>query len=114
VIKTVREATFRPPLFRVSTQINYQVPDGASPGPALVEVTRGDGHVSTGYLTITSVAPAIFTLNHNGSGSAARWTVLPLLGLPLQQHGQTGNQTSSPCLELASGQMRLMSPSVSM
>lgn len=59
------------PLFFVSpTQINYQIPAGSKPGPALVKITSGNGKVSYGATTIQAIAPAIFTLNQSGSGAA--------------------------------------------
>jgi uncharacterized protein (TIGR03437 family) len=71
------------PLYYVSpTQINYQVPAGASLGPALVTVTSGDRHISTGLMTITSVAPALFTLNQSGSGAAAALDGFTFNGAP--------------------------------
>ena len=71
------------PLYYVSpTQINYQVPAGASLGPALVTVTSGDGQISTGLMTITSVAPALFTVNQSGSGAAAALDAFTFTGAP--------------------------------
>ena len=80
------------PLFYVSpTQINYQVPAGASLGPALITVTSGDGHISTGLMTITSVAPALFTVNQSGSGAAAAMDAITFTDGPFaatQSNGQ--------------------------
>jgi uncharacterized protein (TIGR03437 family) len=60
------------PLFFISPgQINYQVPDGAAPGQAIVTVTKSDGTTINGALQILAAAPAIFTLNQSGSGPAA-------------------------------------------
>ncbi|MGH9769660.1 MAG: SBBP repeat-containing protein, partial [Blastocatellia bacterium] len=49
------------PLFFISpNQINYQIPPGTAPGAATVTVTSGDGTVSNGDVTITSVVPGLF------------------------------------------------------
>lgn len=60
------------PLFFVSSnQVNYQMPPGTANGQATVIVTGSDGTVSTGTVTITSVAPALFAANASGQGVAA-------------------------------------------
>ncbi len=59
------------PLFFVSpTQINYEIPAGSRPGPALVKITSGDGKVSYSSTTVQASAPAIFTVNQSGNGEA--------------------------------------------
>jgi uncharacterized protein (TIGR03437 family) len=79
------------PLYYVSpTQINYQVPAGVALGPALVTVTSGDGHTSTGLMTIASVAPALFTLDQSGSGAAAALDALTLTGAPFAARRSDG------------------------
>jgi len=56
-------------LFFVSpNQVNYQIPKGTAPGPATVKVSSGSGMISTGAMTITTVAPSIFTANSTGQG----------------------------------------------
>jgi uncharacterized protein (TIGR03437 family) len=57
------------PLFFVApSQINYQTPPGTTPGAATVTIASGDGAISTGTVTIASVAPGLFTTNANGQG----------------------------------------------
>jgi uncharacterized protein (TIGR03437 family) len=54
-------------LFFVSpTQINFLMPDGLAAGTATVLVTNGEGRLSTGTVTIATVAPALFAANANG------------------------------------------------
>lgn len=60
------------PLFFVApTQINYLVPTGTSPGPAVITVVSGDGTISIGTLNVATVAPGFFTTNANGQGLAS-------------------------------------------
>jgi len=60
------------PLFFVSDgQINYQIPEGTAAGTATVTVTSGNGTVSSGAMSIASVAPGLFTANATGQGVAA-------------------------------------------
>lgn len=60
------------PLFFVSpTQVNYQIPVGASPGPALVTITNSTGQKSQSAVQIAGVAPGLFTANATGKGVAA-------------------------------------------
>jgi uncharacterized protein (TIGR03437 family) len=60
------------PLFFVSpNQINYQIPPGASPGPALIKFNNGTGGIFSGSATIVPSGPSIFTLNSSGAGAAA-------------------------------------------
>ncbi len=60
------------PLFFVSpNQVNYQIPPETTAGPAVVEITSGDGSVSIGTVNIAAVAPGLFAANANGQGVAA-------------------------------------------
>ncbi len=60
------------PLFFVSPgQVNYQIPAGTVAGPAIVTITGGSGVISTGGLSIATVAPGLFAANSNGQGVAA-------------------------------------------
>ncbi len=60
------------PLFFVSAeQINYQVPSGTANGIATVTVTNASGEVATGIVTISNVAPGLFSANASGTGLAA-------------------------------------------
>ncbi len=59
------------PLFYVSpTQINYQMPAGATAGPATVIINRRDGGTAVGPTQIATVSPALFTANSTGDGVA--------------------------------------------
>ncbi|MGE0127866.1 MAG: putative Ig domain-containing protein [Blastocatellales bacterium] len=60
------------PLFFVSPgQINFQVPQGAAPGAATINVSSG----ATGQLEIIRVAPALFTANADGRGAPAGYAL---------------------------------------
>jgi uncharacterized protein (TIGR03437 family) len=73
---TVKVNGLAAPLFAVTpTQINFLLPPGLPNGTAEVVVTAGDGTISRGAMTITSVQPKVFTSNQSGSGApAALWT----------------------------------------
>ena len=59
-------------LYYVSpAQVNWVVPTGTATGAATLTVTSGDGSVSTGALTVASVAPSLFSANGDGQGAAA-------------------------------------------
>ncbi|MEK7829661.1 MAG: hypothetical protein AAB401_01170, partial [Acidobacteriota bacterium] len=59
------------PLFFVSPfQINYQIPAGTAPGPALLKFINGVQTV-TGSTIVAPSAISIFTTNASGSGPAA-------------------------------------------
>jgi len=53
------------------TQVNYLIPVGTSPGPAMVTLSSGDGSTATGTVQIANVAPSLFSANANGQGVAA-------------------------------------------
>lgn len=58
------------PLFFVSpTQINYQIPAGTKPGPALLKFSF-NGQTTLGATTVQAAAPALFTVNQTGTGAA--------------------------------------------
>ncbi len=60
------------PLFFVSpSQINYQVPAGASVGEAQLGVYNGDKLVATGAIPIVSSSPGLFSANSSGEGVPA-------------------------------------------
>src|SRR5262245_16381045 len=66
---TVEVNGVRAGLFFVSAgQVNYAIPGGMQPGVANVVVRAEDGTISNGTMTMTEVAPAIFTANANGRG----------------------------------------------
>jgi uncharacterized protein (TIGR03437 family) len=59
------------PLFYAGpTQVNLQIPEGTVNGPATVTVISNDNTVSTGIITISSIAPGLFTANASGQGVA--------------------------------------------
>jgi len=64
-----------PLLFASPTQINMQVPSGASPGTAMIFVWRANSLVSSGSVNISSVAPSLFSFNSNGKGVAAAYAL---------------------------------------
>ncbi len=61
------------PLFFVSpSQINYQVPPGASGGISQIRVLNGDQVVvATGAVPIVTASPGLFSANSNGQGVPA-------------------------------------------
>jgi mannan endo-1,4-beta-mannosidase len=60
------------PLFFASlSQINLQIPPGASSGSATLKILRDDRVVACGAVTISSVAPGLFTANASGAGVPA-------------------------------------------
>ncbi len=71
-VKDSRGAERLSPLFFVSPgQINYQIPPGTSTGIASINVSSGNGTVSTGLLQISAAAPSLFTANASGQGAPA-------------------------------------------
>ncbi|MGH9835101.1 MAG: hypothetical protein ACRD9Y_18935 [Blastocatellia bacterium] len=60
------------PLFFVSpTQINLLIPAGTATGVATMKAVLNDGFVACGLITVTNIAPALFTANASGRGVAA-------------------------------------------
>jgi uncharacterized protein (TIGR03437 family) len=53
-----------------AAQVNFQIPDSVATGPATVTVTSGDGTKSTAQVTLTALAPALFTLNASNLAAA--------------------------------------------
>jgi len=59
------------PLFYVSPdQINYQIPAGTAPGPALIKFNNGTSQTVTGSAIVAPTAPSIFTQDTSGAASA--------------------------------------------
>jgi uncharacterized protein (TIGR03437 family) len=58
-----------PLFFASANQINYEIPAGTAPGPALVKFTNG-GQTITGSAIVAVSAPAIFTTDASGAGPA--------------------------------------------
>ncbi|MGH9768458.1 MAG: hypothetical protein ACREAB_13585 [Blastocatellia bacterium] len=60
------------PLFFVSPgQINYQMPAGTLPGPALIKFNNGTGQTVSSSAIIARSAPSIFTQDTTGAGAAS-------------------------------------------
>ncbi|HMY76769.1 MAG TPA: matrixin family metalloprotease, partial [Blastocatellia bacterium] len=60
------------PLFFISPgQINFQMTPGLLRGPVLINIGNANGLVSTGALTLDTVAPGLFSANGSGQGVAA-------------------------------------------
>ncbi len=67
----VRVGNIQAPLFYVSPgQINFQVPR-MSQGNYRVDVLASGRRVATGFLGVAATAPALFTVNSQGTGQAA-------------------------------------------
>ncbi|MBS1791717.1 MAG: hypothetical protein JST85_28675 [Acidobacteria bacterium] len=79
------------PLFFVSpNQINFEIPAGTAPGPALLKFTNGAQTV-TGTTIVSPSAISIFTANASGSGPAAALDAFTFAGAPFnatQSNGQ--------------------------
>ena len=59
------------PLNYVSaTQVNFLIPATVAAGPVTVTVTSGDGTMSSSRATLTSLAPALYTLNASNLAAA--------------------------------------------
>jgi uncharacterized protein (TIGR03437 family) len=72
VVKDAMNVERDAPLFFVSPlQVNFQVPPMTANGNAGVTLFRDNTAIGTGSLTITNVAPALFTFNANGQGVPA-------------------------------------------
>lgn len=52
-------------------QINFQIPEDAPPGLAIIEIWSEKGLSSTGFFTIEKTAPGLFTTSADGQGLAA-------------------------------------------
>lgn len=64
------------PLFFVSAgQVNYQIPPGTAPGKATLSLTNGAGIVSIGSITVSGLAPGLFTLDGSGRGLVAAYVL---------------------------------------
>jgi uncharacterized protein (TIGR03437 family) len=88
-------STFRAPLLYVSpTQINFQVPEDAAEGLAIINVT-GTGRPRGAHSTyVQSVASALFTLDGTGKGAPVSSAV---------SVNASGGQTSIPTVSCAPG-----------
>ena len=62
------------PLYFVSPyQLNYQIPVGTTDGEAKVVVAYNGEVISTGTMTVSAMAPALFTANSDGQGVPAAY-----------------------------------------
>jgi uncharacterized protein (TIGR03437 family) len=52
----------------VGTQINFLVPQGPLPNPAMVRILHGGVAVASGSVPVTTLSPGIFTANNSGGG----------------------------------------------
>lgn len=90
------------------SQINFVVPGGLTPGPATVTVRNAEQTIASGTLTVSAVAPALFSANREGKGTPAGEYIL------VAQDGSrtTGvlfdNANSPRPLNPASGQLFLV------
>jgi uncharacterized protein (TIGR03437 family) len=60
-----------PLMYVSSTQINFVVPAGTAPGPAVFTVMNGSPTPPTAVATIQPVAPTLFSMSGDGKGVAA-------------------------------------------
>jgi uncharacterized protein (TIGR03437 family) len=79
------------PLFFISpNQINYQIPPGTKPGPALIKFMNGTGQTVVGSSIIAPNAPSIFTEDASGAGAASAldaFTFMPGPFNPTRENG---------------------------
>lgn len=64
------KTTAAPIYFASQAQVDYLIPSTVATGPATITITSGDGTVSSGQVTIQTVAPAVFTLNASNLAAA--------------------------------------------
>ena len=86
-----------------STQINFLVPAGPLPNPAMVEVTHAGTIVATGSVPMTALSPGIFTRINSGSGifngqsyDQNRYDTVYLPGSPVTPVPVSPNSGSGP------------------
>jgi len=65
-----------PIVFIAPTQINFLVPSDCAVGAAVVTVTSGTATTGRGAILIDSIAPALFSVNSSGAGTALGSSVL--------------------------------------
>ncbi len=79
-------------------QINFVVPTGTGPGPAVFTVTNADGVQSFGTVDIAPVSPAFYTMNQNGSGVVAGYVqVVPASGPTTYEPVYNCPGSGAPC-----------------
>jgi uncharacterized protein (TIGR03437 family) len=99
----VRDAlgiTRNAPLFFVSpTQVNFQIPASTSTGNAFIYVVSNGTTAGQGVVTISSVAPSLFSANASGAGVAAVYVL----------RVKTGNvQTTEAAIQYDAAQSRFV------
>src|SRR5262249_53571401 len=60
--------------FAITGQINILIPNNVLEGLAVVAITDATGATRSGTVSISRTAPAIFTANNSGTGTAAALT----------------------------------------
>lgn len=89
-----------------SSQINFVIPTGLSPGQIAISVNNGSGTPLFGTALISNVAPAIFSADGSGSGPAAATAMRVTSGqsvpLPVFQCNVIGGCSAIP-VDLSSG-----------
>jgi len=70
VMDSTGSPTTAPLIYVSPEQVNFQIPSTAALGRATVTLTSGDGTQSSGQATLTSLAPALFTLNSSNLAAA--------------------------------------------
>lgn len=95
-----KSRVYRAPLFVVTpNQINFQIPEETRPGPIILSIFNNQtGQSFYETLHVTTVAPAIFTANADGSGAPA--------GVAFRLRGS--QQTYEVIVRLDAGQMKLV------
>jgi uncharacterized protein (TIGR03437 family) len=59
--------------FADTNQVNWQVPPGTAPGPAILTNTSGDGTVTTDIFDVENVGPGLYSVDASGAGPAAAY-----------------------------------------
>lgn len=86
-----------PLIYVSSTQINFVVPTGTTPGAATFTVSNGTTSVNA-TANVQSVAPTLFSMNGNGMGVAAATAIRVQAGNPqLQSPVQVFSCSGSTC-----------------
>jgi uncharacterized protein (TIGR03437 family) len=70
IVDATGASTPAPLLYVSASQVNFLIPDSVALGPATVTVTSGTQTVATGQITVTPLAPALFTLNTSNLAAA--------------------------------------------
>jgi uncharacterized protein (TIGR03437 family) len=70
ILDTTGASTPAPLLYVSAGQVNFLIPDSVALGPAIVTVTSGTQAAATGHITVTALAPALFTLNSSNLAAA--------------------------------------------